>query len=152
MSILLLSSLGKKNYQLLEGYKKEDIMNLDEIGCFWRALPNHGFGQKGMTCKGGKKCKHRITIYFLVSAAGGKEKPIVIGKSENPRCFKRFEKSLLPVKYYSQNKSWMTGDILDDILTKLNHLFCSTNRRVALLMDNAGCHPENLRKNTAILL
>ena len=39
----------------------------------------------------------------------------------------------------------MTGDILDDSLTKLNHRFCSTNCRVALLMDNAGCHPENLR-------
>ena len=59
-------------------------MNLDETGCFWRALPNHGFGQKG----GEKSKKTRITICFLVSAAGGKEKPILIGKSENPRCFK----------------------------------------------------------------
>ena len=39
----------------------------------------------------------------------------------------------------------MTGDILDFILSKINcRLFC-TNQSVILLMDSAGCHPENLK-------
>ena len=33
----------------------ENIWNLDEMACFWCALPDHGFGQKGTQCKGGKK-------------------------------------------------------------------------------------------------
>ena len=41
--------------ELLQGYKKEDIMNLDETGCFWQALPNRGFNRKGKDCAGGKK-------------------------------------------------------------------------------------------------
>ena len=45
---------------------------------------------------------------------------------------------------YSQPKAWMTGDILDDILRKLNRRLSSSNRNILLLMDNAGCHPENL--------
>ena len=89
---------------------------------------------------------------FIVNAAGGKEgKPIVIWKSENPRCFKRFDKSLLPVEYYSQSKSWMSGEILESVLTKLDHRLASTSRKVLLLMDNAGCHFEDLKDKFKII-
>lgn len=131
--------------ELMQGYSAEDIWNMDETGVFWRALPESGFGQKGRECKGGKKCKQRITVAFFVSAAGVKEKPIVIWKSENPRCMKRFEKSVLPVNYYSQKKSWMTGDLMETILTKLNRRLSLKKRSIILLLDNAGCHPESLQ-------
>lgn len=29
------------------GYKAEDIYNLDETGCFWKALPDQSFGHHG---------------------------------------------------------------------------------------------------------
>jgi hypothetical protein len=60
-----------------------------------------------------KKCKQRITVTPIVNVAGGSEvKPIVIWKSEKPRCFKGVDKSQLPVRYYSHSKAWMTGDAL----------------------------------------
>ena len=130
--------------EILEGYAKEDIWNMDETGVFWQALPDRGFGGKGRQCKGGKKSKQRVTIAFFVSAAGKKEKPIFIWKSENPRCLRRFDKSLLPVHYFSQGKAWMTGEILEAVLTKLNHRMSSSGRSIILLMDNAGCHPDDL--------
>ena len=106
--------------EILQGYKRENIWNLDETGCFWLGLPDKRFSLKGKQCKGGKKSKKRITVTFIANADGGKEgKPIVIWKSENPRCFKRFDKSLLPVEYYSQSNSWMTGEIMESVLTKL---------------------------------
>ena len=40
--------------ELLRGYSAENVWNIDETGCFWRALPEHGFGRKGSECKGGK--------------------------------------------------------------------------------------------------
>ena len=120
------------------------MWNMDETGIFWRALPDRGFGQKSRSCKGGKKSKQRITVAFFVSASGQKEKPVVIWKSENPRCLQRFNKSCLPVSYYSQKKAWMTGDILEAILTKLNRRLSSSNRKILLFMDNAGCHPDDL--------
>ena len=43
--------------EILHGYSANNIWNLDETGCFWRALPEHGFGKKGSLCKGGKKVK-----------------------------------------------------------------------------------------------
>ena len=114
-------------------------------GCFWRALPEHGFGKKGSLCKGGKKAKQRFMIALIANAAGGKESAIVIWKAEKPRCFKGVDVSKLPVKYFSQANAWMTGEILDEVLTKLNHCLSSCSRSIVLLLDNAGCHPHDLK-------
>ena len=129
--------------EILRGYEERDIYNLDEMGCFWRALPDHGLAQKGKQCKGGKKSKQRFTIAFLVNAAGDKETPIVVWTSENPRCFRGFDKNSLPVRYHHQKKAWMTGDILDSVLTAFNLKMRTQGRSVALLLDNAGCHPQD---------
>ena len=130
--------------EIVQGYSKDNIWNMDETGLFFRALPDRGFAQKRQSCKGGKKSKLRVTIALFVSASGHKEKPVFIWKSENPRCLRGFDKSCLPVSYYSQRKAWMSGEILEDILTKLNRRLLKSNRNILLLMDNAGCHPEGL--------
>ena len=79
--------------EIVRGYKKENIFNMDETGVFWKALPDRGFGEKS---KGGKKSKHRIAVAFA-SAAGTKEKAVVVWNAETPRCLKRFDKSVLPL-------------------------------------------------------
>ena len=132
--------------EILQGYSAENIWNLDETGCFWRALPEHGFGKKGSLCKGGKKAKQRFTITFIANAAGEKESAIVIWKAEKPRCFKSVDMPKLPVQYFSQPNAWMTGEILDKVLTRLNHRLSSCSRSIVLLMDNAGCHPHDLKE------
>ena len=53
--------------------------------------------------------------------------------------------SKLPVQYYSQTNAWMTGEILDTVLTKLNRRLSARSRSVVLLMDNAACHPQDLK-------
>ena len=58
--------------EIVEGYKAEDIWNMDESGCFWKALPDKGLAQKGKSCKGGKKSKQRITVAFFVKRCGRK--------------------------------------------------------------------------------
>ncbi len=144
VSDLTVESWKERLPELVRGYKAEDIWNLDETGCFWKALPDKGFGRKKTECKGGKKSKHRFTIAFIVNAAGGKEMPVVIWKSNNPRCFKGIIKSQLPVNYFNQSKAWMTGNILDQILTKINVQLKMKSRTIILMMDNAGCHPHDL--------
>jgi hypothetical protein len=128
--------------EILNGYNKEDILSLDETGFFWQGLPDKGFSRKD---KGGKEGEKRVTVAFIVNAAGSKEKPVVIWKSANPQCFKKFDKSLLPVQYYSQSNALMTGEIMGLILAKLNHRLVGQHRQVILLMDNTGCHPESLK-------
>lgn len=36
------------------GLPSSDILNMDETGCLWKALPDIGFGKKGKMCEGGK--------------------------------------------------------------------------------------------------
>ena len=78
---------------------------MDETGVFWKALPDRGFGGRSKNCKGGKKSKQRITVALFASAAGTKEKPVVIWNAKTPRCMKCFDKSVLPVDYRSQKRS-----------------------------------------------
>jgi len=48
------------------GYKADDTWNVDETGCFWKALPDEGMKTE---LKGRKKSKHRVTIAFFVNGA-----------------------------------------------------------------------------------
>ena len=82
------SSWMERLPEILQGDAKENIYNLDETGSSWRALPDHGFGEKGKQCKRGKRSMERITVALITNAAGGKEKAIVIEKSENPAALK----------------------------------------------------------------
>ena len=85
----------------MPGYLSRDIYNLDETGCFGQALPDSGFGIntiKGTQCYGGKKSN---TVTLIVNTGREQEVPIVIWKSEKPRCFKGINVSGLPVYYYT---------------------------------------------------
>ena len=163
VSGLTVDSWKERLPEMVQGYSSEDVWNLDESGVFWKALPDKGFGQKVKECKGGKKDKQRFTVAFIVNGAGKSEtKPIIIWKSENPRCFKGIKKSELPVDYprcfkgikkselpvdyYSQPKAWMSGDILHKVLLKIDKQLKSKGRSVILFMDNAGCHPPDIKE------
>ena len=83
---------------------------------------------------------------MIANAAGGKEVASIIWKSKIPRCFKSIDVSKLPVKYFCQSNAWMSGEILDELLTKVNRQLSFSSRYVILLMDNAGCHPQELKE------
>ena len=114
--------------EILKGYSKEYIYNFDETGCFWRSLHDKGFGEKGNKCKGRKKSKLKVTVAFMVIAAGDKEDPVIIWTFEKPRCFRGVEISSLPVKYFRQSKAWMSSDILNKILPTFNHKMTQQKR------------------------
>ena len=64
-----------------------------------------------------------MTVAFYVNAASGKEfVPIVIGRDAKPRCFKYLKNPSRPagLAYYSNQKAWMTTDVMNDILMKIN--------------------------------
>ena len=86
-------------------------------------------------------------MLFFVSAAGIKiDEPIVIWKSKFPRCFKGLRDPSRPgnVHYFSNSKSWMTSEIFETVLSKLNRKLVFENRKVILFLDNATCHPESM--------
>ena len=61
---------GWKLLELTKDYDTVDIWNMDNTGCFFKALPEKGLAEKQSKVRGGKKSKTRLTIAFFFSAAG----------------------------------------------------------------------------------
>ncbi|GBM83828.1 Tigger transposable element-derived protein 4 [Araneus ventricosus] len=74
-----------------------------------------------------------------------KQKLIVIGKSQKPRCFKNVKK--LPVHYKSNKKAWMTSDLFQKYLRRWDKELTKKKRKVVILIDNctANIEPSNLQ-------
>ena len=53
--------------ELLQGYSSRDIWNLDETACFWKALPDHGFGKKDHSAKVAKKPSRGLPLPFWLT-------------------------------------------------------------------------------------
>ena len=73
---------------------------------------------------------------------GEKLKPLVIGRSENPRAFKNMNKCKLPATYRWNKKAWMTSSLFEEYLNDLNHKMKKSNRSILLLLDNATPHVD----------
>ena len=64
-------------------------------------------GQHKKSVNGDKKSKERLTVAFFVSISGFKVcKPVVIGKSKAPRCFRRLPNAS-GIQYFHSKKAWM---------------------------------------------
>ena len=107
-----------------------------------------GFGTKGAKCHGGKKSKQRFTVALIVNADGEKE---LYGNLLNQDVLKVLIFLAFQLSTTVSQRQWMTDEILNIILTKLNRRFSSQNRNVAFLLDNAGCHPHELKGKYSII-
>lgn len=141
----------KRIVGLCAGYQPRDIFNMDETGIFFRDTTRHTFHVQGDDCPGGKRSKERITVLLCASCTGEKLKPLVIGKSKNPRCFKNIQIDSLPIHYYNNKKAWMTGKIYEDYLMRVNNKMKSQGRKILLFLDNAPSHPELHLSNIKII-
>lgn len=120
-------------------FHPRDVYNMDETGLFFRMTPDRSLTTPAYT-KGTKKNKDRITVALCTNSDGtDKLRPLVIGKSEKPRCFKTFNHKLY-VDYAFNKKAWMTGSVFNDWITKVDRKMKRDKRRILLMMDNAPSH------------
>ena len=131
--------------ELRQNYEPRNILNLDDLGLFFKALPEKGIAAKTKKSKGGKKLKPRMTVMFSVASDGSFVfEPTVIWRSKLSRCFKSLKDVSRPmsVHYFSNKKAWMNSDIMESILQKLDRRMNQEKRKVILFWDNATCHSE----------
>lgn len=143
--------------QQLQAYVKErnlvpeQIYNADETGIYWKMIPNKTLAcSSEKSAAGHKQQKERLTILGCTNATGGhKLKPLVIGKSKNPRCFKHVNMDRLPVKWTNQRSAWMDTVIFLDwfhqtfVKSVRAHLRKKKLQPKALLiLDNCPAHPH----------
>uniref|UniRef100_A0A3Q2XR58 HTH CENPB-type domain-containing protein n=1 Tax=Hippocampus comes TaxID=109280 RepID=A0A3Q2XR58_HIPCM len=136
---------------LIEGYSANNIFNCDETGLFFRTLPSRSYVSKRESAKNGKLAKDRITVLLASSMVGEKLRPLVIGKSANPRCFTKDYKQQMRVTYEANRKAWMTSEIFLKWLHQLNNKMVIQNRKILLFMDNCGAHVPATLSNMKII-
>ncbi|XP_054708071.1 tigger transposable element-derived protein 4-like [Uloborus diversus] len=129
---------------VLKEYQPKDVFNCDEMGLFFKCLPDKTLTFKGDECFGGKRSKDRITVLVTSNMTGEEKlKLLVIGKSKNPRCFKGIKP--LEVNYQNSRKAWMTGEIFEKWLLDLDKKFGKEKRKIALFVDNCPSHPPEVK-------
>jgi transposase-like protein len=130
---------------LLQGYSPDDVYNADETALFYRCLPNKTYTLKGENASRNKKeSKDRLTVLVAANMSGtDKLKPLIIGKSANPRCFRGVH---VPLSYKSSAIARMTGDLWTWWVRTLDATMRLKKRRILLIIDNCPAHPviENL--------
>uniref|UniRef100_H3A202 HTH CENPB-type domain-containing protein n=1 Tax=Latimeria chalumnae TaxID=7897 RepID=H3A202_LATCH len=147
--------------EMRRDFAEEDIWNADESGIYFRALPDGTLTFKSDNKKGGKKSKERITALFICSMTGKKKDLFIIGKSQNPRCFKNVRH--LPVHYAVNASAWMTGYLFGEWLKDWDQKLGQKRRKILQLVNNCIAHVtkdvalrnirlEFLPKNTTSIL
>ncbi|GBN02486.1 Tigger transposable element-derived protein 4 [Araneus ventricosus] len=105
--------------KILKDYKPENIFNADETALFFQCLPQKTLTFKKKKCFGGKQSKVKLTVILGANMTGHQKlKPLVIGRSKNPRCFKGAKS--LEVDYDFNKISWMTSEIWEKWVQKLD--------------------------------
>jgi hypothetical protein len=103
----------KRMREVLAPFAKKDRWNFDESGLFAFAPPDQGLATQQMSGK--KKSKFRITIGFACNADGSEKMPIFfIGKSKQPRCFKKVSPVSRGFYYRNNKKAWMTCQLFEE--------------------------------------
>jgi hypothetical protein len=131
---------GKKIIiEKIKKYSLDDVFNFDETALFFKLQPNKTLSNGSVS--GTKLSEELLTVALCVNATGTyKCKPLVIGKAKKPQCFGNLWKPDDYVRWYNNIKAWMTMDIFKDWLHNFNNQMKIKNKKVILLIDNAGCH------------
>ncbi|XP_008265541.2 tigger transposable element-derived protein 4 [Oryctolagus cuniculus] len=125
----------------LNDYQPKNVFNIKETGLLYRMLPTNTFAFKGETCSVGKLYKDRVTLVIGTNMDGSEKLPLlVIGKNKNPHCFRGIKS--LPVHYEANRMAWMTSDIFEQWMQKLDEKFQAQQRRVVIFVESLPAHPE----------
>jgi hypothetical protein len=115
--------------QLCTEYEPRNILNMDETGLYWRRTPDRTLATKATS--GTKKSKDRITVALTCNADGSEKfDPWIIGRSQNPRAFKKIHRDNLRIVYRFNNSKWMTGIIFEEYLLWLDRKMRGEHRKV----------------------
>lgn len=135
----IVSGYTDRLHSLLRRYSPEDVFNCDETGLFYKMMPERTLALSGDPCHGGKHSKERITVLVGSNMSGTEKLPLlVIGKSKNPRCFKGMKS--LPVWYEANKKAWITQELFERYIRRLDRKFELEQRKVLLFVDNCAAH------------
>ncbi|NXJ76669.1 TIGD4 protein, partial [Trogon melanurus] len=115
-------------------YQRKNVFYIQETGLLYQMLPHHTFAFKGETCSVGQLSKERITVVVGTNMDGSEKLPLlIIGKDKSPHSFK--DVKLLPVDYEANDAGWMTSEVFEQWMHKLDDRFRAQQRQVVIVVD-----------------
>lgn len=133
----------EKLLELTENYDPRNIFNADETELFFKCLPNRTLCFRNEKYHGGKSSKERVTLLFAANMDGSEKlKPLMVGKSAKPRCFKNIKS--FPMTYRSNEKAWITTGLFSDWLCVLDSDMKGQKRQILMFVDNCSAHSKVL--------
>ena len=136
---------------IVQDYNLDDIYNCDETGLLFRTMPTKSYVEKSDNAHGTKCSKERLTVMLCCNMSGtDKCKPLVIGKSLRPRCFKHIDSKSLPVDYQANKKAWMNYILFTQWVKDFDRKMRLQKRQVLVFLDNATSHPDVRITNTKL--
>ena len=70
--------------EIIQGYEKHNIWNMDETGLFWHALPDRGFVKKAEVIRKGRKANIDSPLLFLFQHQVKKKNLLLFGSLKTP--------------------------------------------------------------------
>lgn len=133
------SEWKQKLMENISSYHPKNVFNADETGLFYKCVPDRALSLKLDKCHGGENSEERVTLLLCTNMDGSeKRKPLIIGKSAKPRCFKNIRS--FPIMYRANTNAWMTIELFKEWLLDLNNDMMKQNRKILLLIDNCTAH------------
>ena len=121
-----------------------DTFKADETGLLFKCLTiKHLIWWKEKNLLMEKNLKNVFQSFSQLEWPG-KIKPLVIGKSANSKCFKRYNIKNLGINYHNNKKAWMTGIIWKKWFIKIENHFQQKSWKILLFVDYFSAH-VNLR-------
>ncbi|NXK16103.1 TIGD4 protein, partial [Arenaria interpres] len=125
----------------LNDYQPKNMFFIQETGLLYQMLPHSTFAFKGETCSVGKLSEERITVAVGTNMDGSEKLPLlVIGKNKSPCSFKDVRS--LSVDYEANDMAWMTSEVFEQWMHKLDDRFQAQQRQVVILVDSLPAHTE----------
>lgn len=81
-----MNSFKVKFSEVILGLEEKDIINRDDYGLLFQAMPDKTLATTGDKWKSGRKTKDRLTVLLAASVTGEKLPPFVVDKVDQPRC------------------------------------------------------------------
>ena len=136
-----------------EDLTMDQIYNCDETALFYKMMPTKTLAQKTDINRtaGHKEFKERLTALLCCNKTGKhKVRPLVIGKSAKPRCFKHVNMKKLSCDYANTQRAWMTSTVFtdwfhDSFVPQVRRFMRKSKleEKAILLLDNCSAHPPN---------
>lgn len=127
-------------------FNPDCVFNLDETALFYQQTSNRSYVHCKGNRAGGKKSKNRITITLIASLEGEKLPIQVIGKSKQPRIFKKNPPDEHSLWYMSQDKAWQSEETFEQLVLKVNNIAEERSKSYLILLDNCSCHLSLCKK------